>query len=126
MVVAPSEREVRQIAEFAFPYRVDEYYANCVGCETMCMAVMDHNASGHDTKQMPVPEKLCVFENQFFAKAEHSSSFSGEEFKPFAMKHDSGALMMGVPKEYVSNPPFGAVLNRGPPITYLGPKACQR
>ncbi len=37
------------------------------------------------------------------------------------MKHDSGVTMMGVPKEYFSNPPAGAVVNRGPTISYLVP-----
>jgi hypothetical protein len=37
------------------------------------------------------------------------------------MKHGSGAPMMGVPNEYLSNPPAGAVLARDPPINYLGP-----
>ena len=120
-----SERVVWQIAEILFPHSADEYYANCVGCEIMCIAVMNQNDSGHDSEQreqVPVPENLSsyVFKNHFFFKAEHS--FSGEKFKSFLMKHDSGASMIGVPKEYLSNPPAGAVLNRAPPITYLGPE----
>jgi hypothetical protein len=66
--------EVWHIAEFAFHYRVDEYYAHCVGCKIMCNAVMDNHDYGHDSEQIPVPENLSswVFETQFFVKAEHS------------------------------------------------------
>ena len=73
MAVAPSEYEVQQIADLAFPSRVDEYYANLVGCEIMCSAIMDHyDSEPEPEKETPVPENLSswVFRDQFLIKAE--------------------------------------------------------
>jgi hypothetical protein len=44
-VVAPTEEKVIQMAELLFPFRVDEYFVECVGCEIMMGAVMDSSIS---------------------------------------------------------------------------------
>ena len=124
-VVADTENEVRKFAETIFPYRVDEYHADCVGCEILRGVVMDSlcRDRGSPAEFELVPHLSSglygTAKDQFVIRAEHS--FSGLDFKTYIMKHSSGASMMGVPKEILSNPPPGVSLHRGENSCCIGP-----
>jgi hypothetical protein len=130
ITVASTEEKVLQMAEAVFPYRVDEYYAACVGCEILRGAVMNDSSTDHaGVSEFNLPpgmsSGLSGKENsEFVIRAEHS--FLGRDFRSYIMKHNSGATMMGVPRDILSNPPSGVVLQRHEDVHYIGPDGSHR
>jgi hypothetical protein len=47
VVVGETERAVRDIADKNFPFGIDEYHVDCIGCEIMQIAVMHDTAPGN-------------------------------------------------------------------------------
>jgi hypothetical protein len=112
-------------AELQFSFGIDEYFTACVGCEIMMGAVMDSSISKRAAPEFSLPPNLHSglsghAKDEFVIRAEHSFGL-GHDFKSYIMKHDSGASMMGIPTDILSNPPSGVVLQRKPDIFYIGP-----
>lgn len=124
-VVANTEENVIQMAELCFPYRIDEYFSACVGCEILKGVIMDDtstNEANHPEFNLSpdLSSGVSGKENtEFVIRAEHS--FSGQDFRSYVMKHDSGAGMMGVPHDIIANPPSGVVLKRHDDAEFIGP-----
>jgi hypothetical protein len=129
IIIAANENLVRQMAELVFPFRFDEYHADCVGCEILRGVVMDNsplngdeNAEINDDVEFVMPKFLSSAvspKKEIFVRAEHS--FDGQNFKPYLMKHHTGAAMMGIPFEVLATPPAGVSLERGTDLRYIGP-----
>ncbi|KAJ1403328.1 hypothetical protein B484DRAFT_457563 [Ochromonadaceae sp. CCMP2298] len=118
IALGESEKTTRRTIEAMSPGR--EYHIDCLGCEVMEYVIMDTQQLGFDPSNTSPPTAPGVHENQFYISGEHSF---GEDapFQQALMKHDTGAQLVGIPREVISNPPAGMVLERGKINLAIGP-----
>ncbi|KAJ1393894.1 hypothetical protein B484DRAFT_408055 [Ochromonadaceae sp. CCMP2298] len=106
IALGESEKTTRRTIEAMSPGR--EYHIDCMGCEVMEYIIMDTQQCFDPSNASP-PQQPGVHESQFFISGEHSF---GGAFQATLMKHDTGAQLVGIPREVISNPPAGTVLER--------------
>jgi len=127
-LVARTEEIVRKFAATCF--RGQEYFAECVGCEYLESVIMDGSGVDEDDflgenqnwETAIDPDRFSTIKwRQFLVRGEYS--FDGKEYQSFVMKHDTGASMVGVPEEILSQPPLGVDLSsfRDKKVSYVGP-----
>eukprot|EP01124_Arcella_intermedia_P016509 TRINITY_DN23122_c0_g1_i1.p1 TRINITY_DN23122_c0_g1~~TRINITY_DN23122_c0_g1_i1.p1 ORF type:complete len:246 (+),score=-4.33 TRINITY_DN23122_c0_g1_i1:62-799(+) len=109
LLIAPTEARVRQYAAQCF--QGQEYFAECVGCEYLESVPMDSTPGepGADREGAIPPGRSSGSRGQqFLVRGEHS--FDGQTYRPFAMQHDTGAALVGMPEELLASPPGGLQL----------------
>lgn len=74
-----------------------EYYLNCVGKEVVCGVIM--NASTVDPAYFPLHHHALA-NNEYRVAAQY---WDGANFVDCSMKHDTGATMLGVPRDVLSS-----------------------
>jgi len=113
LIIGDSEQIVARGAPQVFG--PDFYHIDAIGCEYLEHILMDGNTSDLSDSQDSYPEfdgTSAVFENQFLVKVDYAWNGSNT-FKNTIMKHDTGATMVGVPMNILSNPPEEVIPIRG-------------
>ncbi|KAJ1423722.1 hypothetical protein B484DRAFT_432561 [Ochromonadaceae sp. CCMP2298] len=95
MFVGLHEDVVRAKAERCFHARTEDYYMDCLGSEVLMLAVMDDSNLASSLDEEGDAEKALMFDGEF-------SADGGKTFQTYQFKHDTGAALMGVPNEVLS------------------------
>ena len=108
LFVVEHEAVAEAVGEQMFRSKTEDYYIGCIGSEVISQALMGNMSLGdqdqEDWTSAVYVDGECSFNN-------------GTSFWPQRMKYDTGARMMGVPK----NVTLEHTLQRGPDEFYIGP-----
>eukprot|EP01012_Entosiphon_sulcatum_P024486 TRINITY_DN29643_c0_g1_i1.p1 TRINITY_DN29643_c0_g1~~TRINITY_DN29643_c0_g1_i1.p1 ORF type:complete len:270 (+),score=31.31 TRINITY_DN29643_c0_g1_i1:232-1041(+) len=125
-ISAATEHEVLDIANRLFPFKTDDFFHECVGCETLEQVIMDGFGPAllqDDATDMlpliPAGQASALVNGEFLIRAD--LSFDGTDYQSHVWRHNSGASHIGVPASVISNPPKHVKLNRSGVVRCLTP-----